>query len=179
MQYGSVFKTKNTLLLIIICLRSITSFGQQQESPNADIDIWSGRYKVIPFSNDSITTYKPQYFVIERIKDENPENLAVKYRDDTTRWTIKLESQPNDDKEEIRRFLFNKDNNGYEEFGWTDLHKQGKMDCIDGGNFFICQTTTKTEITIFDEILYTDSGVFGVLLHHGPFQLSKLNICCD
>jgi len=166
-------KAKNSILFFLILILSTIAFGQKKVTLDKKTDIWSGTYKIVPFSKDSIKKYQIQHFVIEKIKDANPDDVAGRYQADLLRWTIKLETQPDSDKEEVRRFFYNDEDNGYEEFGWTDLHKKDKMHCIDGGNFFICKTDANRDVTFGDEILHTETGIFGILLHHGPFQLQK------
>lgn len=167
-------KKNNVLIITILLLLSSNMHSQKKVILDNTIDIWSGTYRVVPFSNDSITDYTLQHFIIERIKDAKPKDVASKYEIDLMRWTIKLKSQPDIDKEEVHRFLFNDDDDDYAEFGWTDLHKKDKMHCIDGGNFFICKTLQNTDVLIANETLHTETGIFGILLHRGPFQLYKL-----
>jgi len=167
-----MIKFKQTLIVFGVFLLPFLVIGQDKEDLTKDI--WSGRYRVAPVIKDSLKKYAPQYFIIERSKDANPEDLAVRYQYDLMRWTIKLESQPDGDKREVKRFLFHEDDNAYEEFNWTQMHKEDKMHCIDGGNFFICQTTSNSTITFGDEEFYTDSGIFGIRLHYGAFQLYKV-----
>jgi len=166
--------TKHSILFVSVFLITSITFCQKKVMLDKNVDIWSGKYRVVPFSNDSLTEYKLQHFIIERIKDAKPEDVVGKYETDLMRWTIKLESQPDIDKEEVHRFLFNDDDDDYAEFEWTDLHKKDKMHCINGGNFFICKTLQNTDVIIGNETLHTDTGIFGILLHHGPFQLYEL-----
>jgi len=75
----------------------------------------------------------------------------------------------------VRRFLFKPNNDEYKEFGWTDLHKAGKMNCIDGGHFFICKTEANTTVDLKgDKAFLTKTGVFGIWLHHGLVTLKKV-----
>lgn len=138
-------------------------------------DIWSGSYVINSVNNKSLKT--SDTLVIAKTADADPKEIAARYESDLLRWM--MTSTKGGDKEEkiIRRFLFDPENknDGYEEFDWTDLHKTGKMNCIDGGHFFICQTEPNTEVKFGkEEKIITKTGVFGVWLHYGLVELQKI-----
>lgn len=60
-------------------------------------------------------------------------------------------------------------------FSWTDLYKAGKMNCIDGGHFFICQTLANSDVKFGQNENYlTNTGIFGIWLHYGVVELKKI-----
>ena len=148
---------KQAFLLI-----AITTYSQ-------DKDIWSGEYILKSIESIPTDTIK-----IKKIPNLSKEDVAGRFESDLKRWEIYSEND--DDKVSLRRFLFDQqdDENEYEEFGWTALHVKGKMECIDAGHFFICQTTPNSQVTIDDYSFFTETGVFGIRLHYGLFQLEKL-----
>lgn len=153
-----------TLLLLLL-----TSFA------NAQTDIWSGSYVVFP-DKDSLVAVDT--LTIKPAADLKSEEVASRYDSDLKRWTISSKRENSDEFELIRRFLFNleEDENEYEEFGWTELHKNGKMKCIDGGHFFICQTTPNSTVNFpTNESVVTETGIFGIWLHYGYVVLQKIN----
>lgn len=157
---------KNIFLFIIFCLCSLTVFSQNKE------DIWSGTY-VLKMHNDSNTIIDT--LVIEPASTLNKDDVAGKYEADLKRWTIYSKKDTKKDKQPIRRFLFNEENNEYEEFGWTTLHKNSSMDCIDGGHFFICQSNQKGSLKIGNETFELTTNLFGIWLHYGLYNLEKIS----
>lgn len=142
---------------------------------NAQTDIWSGSYAVFP-DKDSLVAVDT--LTIKPTADLKSEDVASRYESDLKRWTITSKREKPDDFEIIRQFLFDveEDENEYEEFGWTELHKNGKMNCIDGGHFFICQTTPNSTVTFpTNESVLTQTGIFGIWLHYGYVVLQKIN----
>lgn len=154
---------------ITLLLSLLTSFA------NAQTDIWSGSYAVFP---DKDATEAIDTMIIEAAPDLKPEDVAARYESDLKRWTVSSKIEKPDDFEFIRWFLFNPEegNDEYAQFGWTELHKSGKMNCADGGHFFICQTTPNTTVTFSsEESVLTKTGIFGIWLHYGYVVLQKLN----
>lgn len=158
-------KPMKTLSLLLLLIASIT---------NAQTDIWSGSYAVFP---DKDATEAIDTMIVKAAPDLKPEDVASRYESDLKRWTVSSKIETTDDFEFIRRFLFDpeEDENEYEEFGWTELHKSGKMNCADGGHFFICQTTPNTTVTFpTEESVLTKTGIFGIWLHYGYVVLEKI-----
>lgn len=159
-------------LLILSCNGMLAQEAFAHSSENNAQDHWSGRYRLEIKNGDSVIDQLPIYVVIRQIEDIHPEDVTYKYRSDLKRWVIMTEGT--DDEVIIRRFLFDheEEENGYEEFGWTKLHEDGKMECIDAGHFFICKTTPNTTVNFGDdETAFTESGIFGIRLHLGLFEL--------
>lgn len=155
-------------------------FAQEKatnEPASKNVDIWSDRYRMEPAIKDSVKDVATAFYTISKAPDIDPKNVAARYESELARWTIVSESDPKQEKMSLRRFLFNLENeeDEYEQFGWHDLHIQGNMSCLDGGNFFICKTKPNSTIKIGkDETFFTRSGIFGVLLHYGLFELYKV-----
>ncbi|MDQ0067689.1 phosphate ABC transporter permease [Chryseobacterium lathyri] len=139
-------------------------------------DIWSGTYLVNELNNgvSGIT----DTLVVASMKDADPKGIPVKEESDMVRWSLISKRDGDKDKATVRQFSFDGENDrdAYKEFGWTELHKEGKMNCIDGGHFFICQTQPNTSVTFGkDEKYFTKTGVFGIWLHYGIVELQKIN----
>ncbi len=162
---------KNILILLFISIGLNNSAIAQEK---AQLDIWTGKYIVLAKNNDCLKI--TDTLTIERIADANPKELTDKYKSDLARWTITSSQEKNKEKNSVRRFLFdpNDDRDEYKEFGWTDLYKAGKMQCIDGGHFFICQTLANSDVKFGkDESYLTNTGIFGIWLHYGVVELKK------
>lgn len=159
---------KNYLCILFILMGISQGLGQKNE------DLWSGKYELIITQNGK--TQVADTIIIKKIDDAKAEKLTLRYRSDLARWSITSVKEPNE-KEELRRFLFDLKNkrNEYEDFGWTALHQKGKMNCVDAVHFFICQTMPNTEVLFRDEEKYfTKTGIFGIRLHYGAFELKKI-----
>jgi hypothetical protein len=161
----------NKLFFILLITLCIISYAQQKKEP----DLWTGSYLLHPKNGD--TTTNADTLVIVKSADANPKDVAARYESDLARWALTSKKEGDKQKKIIRRFLFDVENDedAYKEFGWTDLHKSGKMNCIDGGHFFICQTEPNTTVRFNKEETYlTKTGVFGIWLHYGVVELQKI-----
>lgn len=144
-------------------------------SQNRDIkDVWSGKYDIKPYVENG-EDFNLKFCVIEKTTDAKAENLTSKYETDLLRWNMITQNGSEKDSVLLRRFLINNEYNEYEEFGWTELYKSGKMKCVDGGHFFICQTTAGSKVKIGEEEFISKTGIFGIALHKGLFEFSKWN----
>ncbi|MBJ2174430.1 phosphate ABC transporter permease [Aureibaculum sp. A20] len=157
------------ILLTLLTFTCNVMFSQNTELE----DLWSGKYRMEPLGKPLKEKDPKQYYTIKKIKDKNEDDVAGRYEADLERWAITQDVDISKDEEELRRFLFNEEDNEYEQFNWSELHKKGKMKCIDGGNLFICKTTPKTTVSIDDESFYSNSGIFAVVLHYGVFEFYK------
>jgi len=159
----SIYALKILLLLLVLVGLSCKTFAQET-------DVWSGDYLLK--SSKAVVLDSMQ---IKKADDARPEDLASKYHTDLNRWMLISKSQ---DTIKARRFLYNieKKQNEYEQFGWTDLYVKGNMKCLDAKHFFICQTRPNTKVTLSDEeSFFTETGLFGIRLHYGLFNLEKLD----
>lgn len=153
-------------LLFLLILISTSAFSQKK-----DADIWSGSYSVHP-NNDAVVQ---DTLIISRSKDLKPEDVPSKLEADLARWTVGSKRDAKKEDILVRRFLQNDEDDEYKEFGWTALHKAGKMNCIDGGHFFICKTDPNSTVELkSDKPFKTESGIFGIWLHYGLVTLKKL-----
>ncbi|MNY18567.1 hypothetical protein D3C86_1519550 [compost metagenome] len=113
--------------------------------------------------------------IISRSKDLKPEDVPAKLEADLARWTVGSKRDAKKEDILVRRFLQNDEDDEYKELGWTGLHKAGKMNCIDGGHFFICKTDPNSTVELKgDKPFKTESGIFGIWLHYGLVTLKKL-----
>lgn len=142
---------------------------------NAQTDIWSGSYAVF---SDKESSKAIDTLTIKPSLNLKSEDVASRFESDLKRWQISSSQDKSTNFELIRRFLFDlkEDENEYEEFGWTELHKSGKMNCADGGHFFICQTVPNSTVKFNnEESVMTKTGIFGIWLHYGYVELQKIN----
>lgn len=137
-------------------------------------DMWSGTYKILPHNVKNYDTLKVQLYSIEKTVNANPKDIAGKYESDLLRWNLFVENGADKETVSLRRFLINKEDDEYKEFGWTELHKAGKMNCLDGGHLFICSTTPNSTIKLGEEKFTTKTGIFGIMLHKGLFDFYKV-----
>ena len=123
----------NKLFLFLMIVGYNVSYAQQK----TQADLWSGTYVVNPKNEDRSANVDT--LVIAKTVDADPNKLAARYTSDLARWTLTSKKEGDKERQIVRRFLFDIENkeDAYAEFGWTDLHKNGKMNCIDGGHFFI------------------------------------------
>lgn len=154
------------LLFLLISLVSVQLFAQKE------IDEWSGIYRLEPYGkvSDSISLkqfYKIQKIVLDHDNSNSPYHISI-----PNQWTIKNMADTNDQKV-LRAFSFSENVDNYQEFGWTDLYKKDAIKCVDGGNMFICKAKPNSTISLGNDTFITNSGVFGVLLHYGLFELYK------
>ncbi|MBL3657356.1 hypothetical protein [Fulvivirga sediminis] len=155
----------NIFLIIIAFIGSFNTTHAQTE------DKWSGEYMLK--SNESIPL---DTIRIEKTADLKKDEVPSKYESDLQRWTIASKKDAYADQLIARRFLFNTESeeDEYKQFGWTDLYLKGKMECLDLGHMFICQTERKETISIDEESFVSETGFFGVRLHYGLFLLERL-----
>ena len=136
-----------------------------------DGDVWNGLYRL-----EWVVDGRPGIEMrIERARDADPAKLVEKYRSDLARWTISQPAAPRE-AATLRRFVASE----YEGWGWGDLRKDLRIECLDASRMFLCRTAPGT--TIFfgpdgpnRETLLAKTGVFGVVLHAGAFELKKLD----
>ncbi|MCT3810509.1 phosphate ABC transporter permease [Elizabethkingia anophelis] len=142
---------------------------------NTKTDIWSGSYGLYAIKDNLMKA--SDTLIIERVADAKADEVAGRYQSDLARWAVTSTKGGKKDQAIIRRFLFAPEDkeDQYKEFGWTELYRNGKMNCIDGNHFFICQTEPKTKV-LFNgkEEFYTRTGIFGIWLHYGIVDLKKL-----
>jgi hypothetical protein len=140
----------------------------------ADADVWSGTYRMEPGSKDNARPISTAIYTISKAPTLDAKNVAGRYESDLVRWTMRLQYSGKNDSSTLRRFVANKDLNEYEEFGWKEMHIAQKIECMDGGNFFFCKTAPNSTVRVGNEAFTTVSGIFGILLHAGVFELYKL-----
>ena len=160
-------------LLFTFIITGLFSYIYAQK--NTKTDIWSGSYGLYAIKDSLIKA--SDTLIIERVADAKADEVAGRYQPDLARWAVTSTKGGKKDQTIIRRFLFAPEDkeDQYKEFGWTELYRNGKMNCIDGNHFFICQTEPKTKV-LFNgkEEFYTRTGIFGIWLHYGIVDLKKL-----
>jgi tetratricopeptide (TPR) repeat protein len=140
-----------------------------------EVDAWSGRYRMETGSKDNAQPIEKAVYEISKLPDLREKDVTGRYQSDLARWRMSLDVDGKKESTSIRRFLANDDLNEYEQFGWKGLYMQNKIECMDAGHFFFCKTEPNTKVTFSDKEFYvTKSGIFGILLHAGVFELYRL-----
>ncbi len=155
-------------LIFLLLLTNCYVITSQNKKSN---DTWSGTYRLELLGKKTEKKTPKQYVQIQKITLEQDEESS-KFLSLPDQWMMKILSEKKD-KKVLRAFSFTEEDDEYEQFGWTELHKKGEMECLDGGRFFICKTKPKTTVTTNGESFFSKSGIFGVLLHYGGFELYK------
>ncbi len=156
--------------LIILLIFSFGNLVKAQQN-----DIWSGVYVLKSSRLDSIPPQIIDTLTIKKINDAKLDDLPSRLQSDLARWTV--HSTKEKEGIEIRQFLNDPKENfdEYKEFGWTDLHAKGQINCFDAGHFFVCQIESNTIVKFSNEESYkSPTGYFGIMLHYGVFDLEKI-----
>lgn len=153
---------------LVACLACTLSVGlAAAAAPVADN--WSGQYGLQWVS----VSQAGSRLVLAKAPDADPEKLVEKYQSDLARWTLADVRSPTQTVS-LRRFLAAE----YTGFGWAGLHAAGQIECLDASHLFVCMTTPGTTVKIGrdgprQESLLASTGVFGIVLHAGAFELKK------
>ena len=153
---------------LVACLACTLSVGMAAAEKPV-VDDWSGHYGL---QWGSVSQPRLR-LVLEKAPDADPEELVERYQSDLARWTI-ADVQTPTKTVSLRRFLVEE----YDEFDWTALHAAGLIECLDASHLFVCKTTPGTTVKIGrdgprQESLLASTGVFGIRLHAGVFELKK------
>jgi hypothetical protein len=153
---------------LVACLVCTLSVGLAAAAAPAG-DNWSGHYEL-----QWVSVSQPgSRVVLATAPDADPGKLVEKYQSDLARWTL-ADVQTPTKTVSLRRFLVAE----YEGFGWTALHAAGGIECLDASRMFVCRTAPGTTVKIGrdgpqQESLLASTGVFGIVLHAGAFELKK------
>jgi len=153
---------------LVACLACTLSVGLAAAAAPAG-DNWSGHYGLQWLS----VAQAGSRVVLAKAPDADPGKLVEQYQSDLVRWTIADMRTPTETVS-LRRFLAEE----YEGFGWAALHAAGGIECLDARHLFVCRTTPGTTVKIGrdgpqQESLLASTGVFGIVLHAGAFELKK------
>ena len=147
----------------------------------AKSDDWTGSYALKPLgSNPSASSpaepaipIESAQVVIVRVADEGVSKLdddAEKL--DARRWEIKQNDKPG--RVKLRPFLPAQ----YKEFNFGLYSKLQTIECLDGGHLFLCKSMPRVPVSIGSgqsfETINVASGIWGVRLHSGAFELIPL-----
>ena len=161
----------------LLCVASFAhGAGPAKVGKAADaVEAWSGRYHLHMVEGARVSARPETLLVIAPAALADPARLVDKYHADLRRWSLAVASDTNpDDRLELRRFLREE----YEEWDWTQLYDAGKIKCLDGGRMFMCQVSPGTNVAFGpagpkQEHLLARTGLFGIALHAGAFELNK------
>jgi hypothetical protein len=153
---------------LVACLACALSVGLAAAAAPVGGD-WSGHYGLQWVG----VSQAGSRLVLAKAPDADPGTLVEKYQSDLARWTL-ADVQTPAKTVSLRRFLAVE----YEEFGWAALHADGRIECLDASRMFVCMTTPGTTVKIGrdgprQESLLASTGVFGIVLHAGAFELKK------
>lgn len=158
---------KNQLkkILLAIFLIGIVKLTYSQST-----DIWSGNYIIKSTASTIMDTIQ-----IKKTADADKNEVAGKYLSNLSRWVITAKEDDSKTKMIAREFLYDIENNRdeYKQFGWADLYKKEQITCLSVGHFIICKTTPNNTILIDNQSFFTKTGLFGIRLHYGLFELEK------
>lgn len=149
--------------------------GAHAAGPAKTADAWSGRYHLQMVEGARVPARPDTLVVIAPAAPADTARLVDKYHVDLRRWSLAVTSNEDpDEKVELRRFLREE----YEEWDWTQLYDAGKIECMDGGRMFMCQVSPGTKVAFGpagprQEHLLARTGLFGIALHAGAFELNK------
>ncbi|MGJ7488183.1 hypothetical protein ACSFA2_23165 [Variovorax sp. LT2P21] len=141
-------------------------------------DPWSGVYR-LEWVKGSVAAERsgatPEQVVVAKVADADPAKVLERYRSDLSRWTLS-EAKRSEESPPLRRFVAR----DYEGLGWNALHASGSIECLDGGHLFVCRTRPGATVAFGPEgpnreTLIAQTGVFGIVLHAGAFELKKLD----
>ena len=115
---------------------------------------------------------------ISKLPDKNEKDVAARYRTDLARWQMSSPFLDEKEAASLQRFLFDDKSVEYQQFGWTQLFLNNKMECMecmDGRHFFVCKTEPGSTVRFYEDESYTTkTGIFGILRRYGVFELEKL-----
>jgi hypothetical protein len=160
----------------LCCALGLTPLGAGAAVPSSDA--WSGVYRLEWVKGSAAVERSgaaAQTLVVAKAADADPANLVERYRADLSRWTLR-EATGSEQGRSLRRFV----ERDYEGVGWSALHAAGSIECLDGGHLFVCRTQPGTTVALGPEgpkreTLIAQTGVFGIVLHAGAFELKKLD----
>ncbi|QNK66742.1 hypothetical protein [Variovorax sp. PAMC26660] len=159
----------------LVCALSFGPLGAAAATPQ-QVDAWSGAYRLewIKGERTARAMPAPSDVTIQRAPDADADKVPAEGESNLPRWTV-TETGSTKEGATVRRFRPRE----YEDWGWADLHAAGRIECLDASHMFMCRTAPGTTITFGPEgpnreTLLAQTGVFGVVLHAGAFQLKKL-----
>ena len=160
----------------LCCVVGLASLEAGAAAPAGDP--WSGVYR-LAWVKGSVaaesSSAASETLVVAKAADADPAKLVERYRADLSRWTLR-EAAGVEQGPPLRRFV----ERDYEGLGWNALHTAGGIECLDGGHLFVCRTQPGAAVSFGAEgpgreTLVAQTGVFGIVLHAGAFELKKLD----
>ncbi|CAN5321740.1 hypothetical protein BH10PSE18_BH10PSE18_32010 [soil metagenome] len=157
------------------CVLGLAPLGAGAVAPDADG--WSGVYRLEWFKG-SVADRRaggPVQIVIARTPDADADQTMERDRADLRRWAL-TEAGSAERSPPLRPFVAR----DYEGWGWTATHAAGGIECIDGERLFVCRAKPGATVAFGpvgskQETLVAQTGLFGIVLHEGAFELKKLD----
>ncbi len=157
------------------CVLGLAPWGAVAAAPDAGG--WSGAYRLEWFRGSVADRQAggPVQIIIARAPDADAEKSMARDRADLRRWTL-TQGGSAEPSPPLRPFVAR----DYEGWGWTDMHAAGGIECIDGERLFVCRAEPGATIAFGpagqkQETLTAQTGLFGIVLHEGAFELKKLD----
>ena len=147
--------------VIVTLLGCVTNQNTPTVTTAPENDAWVGRYRLTWMKGTpAAEAGAPDLvFSIARVPDADPNKMTVKEREvSLARWTLSSGEQ----NMVLRRFHPN---------DYEGLNTAGGIECLDGGNVFFCRVKPGTIV----KGILARTGFFGVVLHEGGFELTKLD----
>ena len=140
-------------------------------------DDWTGRYRLdwLPGTAAHAASAPTQLLAIRRTPDAALAQPVEEDRVEAARWTVGTVGDK-DEGATLRRFVPAQ----YDDFGWAPMRSTGSIECLDGRHLFLCRVKPGSTVTLGSvrpdqEKLQARTGLFGIRLHAGAFELTKLD----
>jgi hypothetical protein len=173
-----MLRNRTALLPIVLLILPDGLPARSATTPKAtpvSQDPWSGRYSVTWIEGSPAAKGAGEtQAVLTRAADADPANVSE--GPDLSRWRLGG-TGGRDDTSLLRRF----DLREYDDLGWGPRHAAGGIECLSGSGLFICRAEPGTSVTFGaqggekGEVLSTRTGMFGIVLHAGAFELKRLD----
>ena len=170
-----MIRNRSALSFVALAVTASALSTIAQAETSAPEDRWAGTYRVT-WVNGSPASSNPgdTQAVLTRAADADPAKVGKDA--DRSRWRLGDSGGQGDEDSLLRRF----GTRDYADLGWADRHAAGTIECLEGRGLFLCRTSAGASVPLGDpgggskEMLPTRTGMFGVVLHSGAFELTRV-----
>lgn len=164
-------------LIIVAAFTAGSDSGAQTARPDPHAgDPWIGTYGLRWIEGSAAAgDAGPSHATLRKAADADPATVPPGEGTDPARWSLGGSADESGGVM-LRRFTPRE----YRDLNWTALHAAGTIDCLSSISMFICRTAPGALVTMGQEesgggeITPTRTGMFGVALHAGAFELEKV-----
>ena len=162
--------------LIVASAMVLAACGTSRPAKDVASQSWSGDYRFqwMPGTRAAQRGLPVPQQVQIRPLTSTKDVPGAKAGTDGPQWVISFVGQPG---KPLPLKPFKADD--YRDMGWVQQRAAGQMACLETGAFlFVCRTAPGSLVTFGrknDEQLTTKTGLFGVVLHQGSFELTPLD----